>query len=203
MKPIRLLKYPLLSLLLMVSLFDGCSIFQVYDLSPYPASSRTVFLYNLGNASFQPDVNRELTRQLHRELLARNNFILVEDRNEARFQLSGEISTYRLEGRMYDDYQDPTRYTIQTSALIRLYERAKTIPKKGEKKPGGSKEESEWLSGRIIFGREFLARTDYSVSQGFVETELQARERVMRKLASYIVTAMEEAYLSEAGSTGQ
>ena len=152
--------------ILAVALFSwstaGCAYFQRIDLSEYPEGQRTAFLHNFTNESFQPDVNVELTEIMRRELARRENFSLMKSREEARLWLYGEITIYRKSGRMFDNLRTPTRYELLVAARIKVREN-----------PG----EDLWLS------QEVTARVEYSEREGFLESEFEARQRLLHTLA--------------------
>ncbi len=153
----------------------GCAYFQRLDLSEYPADSRTLFVHNFTNESFQPDVNVELAEFVRNAAGARENFFLRGSREEARLWLYGEITVYRKEGRMFDNLRTPTRYELLIACRIKLREN-----------PGSE----------LYLSRELSARTEYSHREGFVESEYQARRRVLQVLARNINAAIEAEYVN-------
>jgi hypothetical protein len=158
----------------------SCSVFQVYDLKEFPESSRTVFLQNFSNETYDPDVNVELNRILRNAIHMRRNFILTDDRTKARFHLHGELIVYRREGRMYDNYRNPARYMLAASVLIRMRENLNGTD-----------------AGELpVFTQEISSTIDYSVSEGFAETENQARTRLLEQLSAAINRAIEKEFVS-------
>ncbi len=155
-------------------LLGSCSVFQVYNLKEFPPESRTVYLQNFTNETFDPDVNTELNRILRETLHMRGNFILTENRQDARFIMSGQLYLYRREGRMYDNYRNPARYMLAAGVLIRLSE-----------------------GSRQLLSEELTSTVDYSVSEGYAETEYSARTRLLLQLSAKISRAAEKAYMAE------
>lgn len=153
----------------------GCAHFQRVDLSAYPPGERTLFLHNFTNQSFQPDVNVELTEVMRREIARRENFTLTKSREEARLWVYGEISVYRKSGRMFDNLRTPTRFELLVAARIKVRE-----------KPG----ENLWIS------REVSARVEYSEREGFLESEFEARQRLLRQLAQRASNVIESEFVN-------
>ncbi|MCR9142610.1 MAG: LPS assembly lipoprotein LptE [bacterium] len=154
---------------------SGCAYFARVDLSEYAPAERTLFLHNFTNQSFQPDVNVELTEIVRREIARRENFALMKTRDEARLWVYGEISVYRKSGRMFDNLRTPTRFELLVAARIKVRE-----------KPG----ENLW------FSREVSARVEYSEREGFLESEFEARQRVLRQLAQRVSNVIETEFLN-------
>jgi hypothetical protein len=169
------------ALILFTLLLNGsCSVFQVYDLREFPEASRTLYLQNFSNETFDPDVNVELNRIMRNTIHLRGNFILTNDREKARYHLHGSLILYRREGRMYDNYRNPTRYMLAAGVLIKLRENI----------TGNEKEEIP------VFTQELSSTLDYSVSEGFAETESEARTRLLEQLASSVNRAIEKEFIS-------
>lgn len=185
----KLFKYYITYIILLVTLtggfLAGCAPFFYVDLSPYPETKRTIYLQNFLNHTFQPDINVILTRNLRDEIHRRENFIIVNDRHKARFVLSGEVNVFRKEGRMYDNYQNPTRYEMVISARIRLRE-------------SGSDDEEQDSSavGTNSHIADVTARLDYSDQEGYVESDSAAYDRLARKMASNINREIEKEFIS-------
>lgn len=155
----------------------GCAAFQAADLSAYPADLRTVYLHNFSNTSFQPDVHFELTEAVRQELHRRGNFTVQRERENARLWVYGEVVVYRKEGRMYDNFRNPTRVELIVACRLRLREN----PAAGGGEP---------------LDRELSARTEFSQSEGFLESELAARDRLLRQLAARINAALETEFVN-------
>ena len=150
------------------------------DLSAYPSGDRALFLHNFTNNSFQPDVNVELTDWTRSEINRRNNFNLQDERATARIWLYGNVQVYRKEGRMYDNYRSAIRHELIVACRIRIYRNAGS-PGKG----GG---------GVLLDSQVISASVDFSESQGFRETEMVARARVLRKLSARINEFLEKSF---------
>lgn len=153
----------------------SCTYFDRIDLSDYPPGERTLFLHNFTNQSFQPDVNVELTEVVRRELARRENFTLAKSRTEARLWVYGEVSVYRKSGRMFDNLRTPTRFELLVAARIKVREN-----------PG----ENLWIS------REVSARVEYSEREGFLESEFEARQRLLRQLAARASAVIETEFVN-------
>jgi Lipopolysaccharide-assembly len=163
----------------------GCAAFQAADLSAYAADLRTVYLHNFSNTSFQPDVHFELTEAVRQELHRRGNFTLQRERDTARLWVYGEVVVYRKEGRMFDNFRNPTRVELIVACRMRLREN----PAAGGGEP---------------FDRELSARTEFSQSEGFLESELAARDRLLRQLAGRMNAALETEFVNRfAAGTGR
>lgn len=159
----------------------GCAAFQAADLSAYPADLRTVYLHNFSNTSFQPDVHFELTEAVRQELHRRGNFKVQSERESARLWIYGEVVVYRKEGRMYDNFRNATRVELIVACRLRLREN----PAAGGGEP---------------LDRELSARTEFSQSEGFLESELAARDRLLRQLAARINAALETEFVNRFAS---
>lgn len=157
------------------------------DLSPYPAENRSIYLYNFTNNSFQPDVNVELTDWVRREIDRRENFIPVSEKEKARFWLYGEVTVYRKEGRMYDAYRTPIRYELIIVCKVQL-----------RKNPAFAGN-GAGISDEILLTEEIDASGEFSDQEGYIESELSARSRVLRVLASSINHAVDAAFVANAG----
>lgn len=157
--------------------FAGCAAFRGVDLRGYPDEQRTLFLHNFTNDSFQADVNVELTESLRREIARRENFRLMPDREGARLWVYGEITMYRRAGRMFDNLRTPTRLELLVAVRIKVREN-----------PG----ENLWVS------REVSARTEFSNREGFLETEFEARQRLLFTLARRANAVLESEFVSRA-----
>lgn len=168
------LKILLFALILYSAFLTSCSVFQVYNLKEFPPESRTVYLQNFTNETFDPDVNTELNRILRETIHMRGNFILTPDRKAARFVLSGRLFMYRREGRMYDNYRNPARYMIAAGVIVRLTE-----------------------GDRDLLNEELTSTADYSVSEGYAETEHAARTRLLSQLSAKISRAAEKSFMAE------
>lgn len=162
-----------------IGTIQGCSVFQYVDLSIYPVESRTIYIRNLLNNTFEPDVHVFLTRAIREEIQRRDNFILRDNQSEAKFTLAGEITVYRKEGRLYDNYRNPTRYELIVYGVVVVRE------------TGG-----DGNSSTPVFSREISARVDFSVSEGYVETERDALERLSTIFARKAATAIEMEFIS-------
>lgn len=175
-------------LLLSVPLWigSGCHYMRRVDLRSYPESKRTLYLYNFSNEAFQPDINIELTQAMRDEVDRRDNFILTKDRMKARFGLYGAVTIYRKEGRLYDNYRNPTRYELIVAARVRMVDRERS-------------EEGEGGTSGTLFVREVSATADYALQEGYPETELEARTRLVHLLASRIHNVMEEEFVDYEG----
>ncbi len=168
--------------LLLIFAANSCVLFQYADLSVYPNEQRTIFVTNFMNNTFQPDIHITLTRAVREEIQRRKNFILQDDRNDSHLNLAGEISVFRKEGRMYDNYRNPVRYELIVLGNIQVKE-------KNNSPEGGSTVNS-------FFSREISARVDYSPSEGFKESEREAIERLSRIFARKLNTVLEREFIS-------
>lgn len=166
--------------LLSVSFFNSisCYAFGRLDLSAYPHDARLMFIHNISNNTFQPDVNVELTDILRYEIGRRNNFILVKNKGEARLWLYGHITLYRKEGRMYDNQRNAIRHELIIVCRIRVL-----------KNPGFS-------GGGTLLSREVNVSVEFSERQGYTESEFRARQRLLRILAARINEMMEQNFAS-------
>ena len=164
----------ILSLLFAV-LFSSCMNTIVLDSKKYPVSDRTVFVYNFENSAFQADVNGEMTEVLRNHIYRRKNFFPQKKPSDSVFSIYGEITMYRKEGRMYDNYRDPVRFELMVGVRVKMRSTADSL---------------------LLLDSEFVASTDYSEKEGFIESEFRARQRVLRKLAIQISNSMETAFLS-------
>lgn len=151
----------------------SCNTVQKFDPAVYPPSERTVFIHNFTNDTFHADVNIEMTEALRRTIHRRKNFIVQKKRDTARIMIYGEIFVYRKEGRMYDNYGEPARFELMITCRIKARDQ-----------------------NRLIMDREFAASTDYSSTEGYIEKEYAARQRVYRKLTMQIASNLELAYIS-------
>jgi hypothetical protein len=170
--------------IILLSILTNCASYAVHDLSGYPETSRGVFVYNFTNDTFQHDVNREMTDMLTVETSRRGNFILNRDADQAAMWISGEITMYRKEGRMYDNFRDPVRYELIVACAVRL----RTNPK--------------WTgSNELLMEREFTSSLDFSDVEGFIEPEETARGRLLGRLSREIAGAIETAYVARFASS--
>ena len=92
----------------------------------------------------------------------------------------GEVTLYRKEGRLFDNYRNATRYELIVACRIRLRD--------------GSGGDGVFYSG------ELAARTEFAESEGAVETERRARGRLLRQLAAQIHQAIEIAVADRASA---
>jgi len=155
---------------------SSCVTERPIDLSSFPNEDRTMFLHNFTNQTFTGDIQRELTEVMRSEIIRRGNFRLLPEREKAALGLYGEVTVYRKEGRMYDNYRTPVRWEVIMAVKIRIREMK---PKSG---PGFS----------AI--KEVSAVVDFSDREGFVESEFEARERLIRRLAMRINQTIEAEY---------
>jgi len=146
------------------------------NLKSIPEADRTLFIHNFTNASFDPDVNIELADEMRRETERRGNFIQTKERQQAKYWLFGEITVYRKEGRMFDNYRTPIRFELIVAARVRLQKNSAS----GE--------------SDLLLSDEIAASGDYSDKEGYIETEQSARSRVLRMLATRINRAMDESF---------
>ncbi len=165
--------------ILTATLFCACGTFDL-DLSRYPRQSRTLFLHNATNDTFQADVNVELTEATRRELHRRKNFILEPEREKAPLWLYTKVRVYRKEGRLYDDAREPVRYDITTVARVRL-----------RRNPAFGTEE-------LIDSEEIGASIEYSEREGYEESEVRARQRLLALLAARINNRVEKVFVENA-----
>lgn len=177
MRKLRRRKASLLIVTFVILAMSGCAAFQGVDLTGYPNEQRTLFLHNFTNDAFQADVNVELTESLRREIARRENFRLMPDREGARLWVYGEITMYRRAGRMFDNLRTPTRFELLVAARIKVREN-----------PG----ENLWVS------REVSARTEYSEREGFLESEFEARQRLLGNLARRANSVIESEFVNRA-----
>lgn len=143
------------------------------DLKEYPEQERTLYLFNFANSTFDSDAQVELNRILREEIHSKRDFIIVDDQDQASLGLYGEVTLYRKEGRLYDNLRNPTRYELIVGARIRMRDRD---------------------SGRVLLSSEESVSVQYSPREGFPETEMQARQRLLRQLARRIHRSMVAAY---------
>ncbi len=177
MSPLRFSRYLCLLLLPGWLIFAGC----VYpNLKEFPPEQRTLYLYNFANSTFDADAQVELNDILREEIHSKDDFLIVSEPEEASLGLYGEVTLYRKEGRFYDNLRNPTRYELIIGVRIRMRE-----------KP----------SGRVLLSSEESATVHYSPREGFPESELQARHRLLRELARNIHRSMVAAYRGQ--HTGQ
>ncbi len=156
------------------------------DLSRLAPEERTAFVVNFKNATFQPDVNVELTQLVIEEGERRGRLQISDERGAARYVIYGEVVLYRKEGRMFDNFRAATRYEMIVACRLRLRESAA---------PGAE-------DAGVFFSEELSARTEYTESEGAIETERRARLRLLRQLASRIHQAVEFAIDDHAGPSG-
>jgi len=161
----------------------SCSAFQTRDLSNYPVATRTLYLHNFTNESFQPDVNVELNRWVRSELGRRGNFLLQDERDDARLWLYGEITVYRREGRMFDNLRTPVRVELIVACRIRLRQN----PAKTDGGPQTA----------VLLTREVAESVHFSQDEGLAEDEFEARQRLLRRLAAEIANVVEAEYAGQ------
>ncbi|MCB1137641.1 MAG: hypothetical protein KDK23_02755 [Leptospiraceae bacterium] len=165
----------LISVLLLV--FGGC----IYpDLKEYPEPKRTLYLFNFANSTFDADAQVELNRILREEIHSKRDFIIVDEQDQAALGLYGEVTLYRKEGRLYDNLRNPTRYELIVGARIRMRDRD---------------------TGQLLLSSEESVSVQYSPREGFPETEMQARQRLLRQLARRIHRSMVAAYRGQYSGT--
>src|SRR6185436_14534870 len=145
------------------------------DLSGHDPTTRTIFVHNFTNNTFQSDANLELTDWVRNEIGRRDNFKIVKTREEARLWLYGDIVEFSQQGQMYDNLRNPVRYEMVTTVKIKFRE--------NPEKAGGER--------RLDKGGEVSASIQYSAREGYVEPEFQARQRLLRGLASKVSDAIE------------
>jgi uncharacterized protein YPO0396 len=160
-------------------LLTGCRLLQHTDLSGFDPATRTLFIHNFTNDTFQADVNVELTDWVRNEIGRRGNFRIVKTREEARFWLYGSIVAFSQQGQMYDNMQNPVRYEMATTVKIKFRENPvkSTSDQKVDK------------SGEIT------SSIQYSSLEGYIEQEFAARQRLLRGLAAKVSDAIEAEYL--------
>lgn len=166
------------AVLVVLLAFSGCRLLQRTDLSAYDPATRTIFIHNFTNQTFQADVNVELTEWVKREINRRDNFKTRTDKDEARIWIYGEIAVYSRDGRMYDNFQNPTRYEMTVATRLKI----RTNPVM----PGPSMDR----------GGEVSATVQYSEKEGYTESEYAARQRLLRTLAARIADSIESEYLA-------
>jgi len=152
---------------------SGCNSVQKLDPEKYPAADRTIFIHNFINDTFHSDVNVELTESLRTMIMRRKNFFVQKNQSDSRLMLYGQVIMYRKEGRMYDNYGEPSRYELMVMCRVKVRD-----------------------GNRLIMDREFASSTDYSTTEGYIEMEYAARQRVYRKLTIQIASNLELAYIS-------
>lgn len=163
---------------LLVLALSGCRLLQRTDLSGFDPASRTIFIHNFTNQTFQADVNVELTEWVKREINRRDNFKTRTDKDEARIWIYGEIAVYSRDGRMYDNFQNPTRYEMTIATRLKI----RTNPA---------------MPGPLLDrGGEVSATVQYSEREGYTESEHTARQRLLRTLAARIADSIESEYLA-------
>ncbi len=157
----------------------SCRLLQHTDLSGRDPATRTIFVHNFTNQTFQPDIQVELADALKNELARRDNFKVVATREAARLWVYGDIVVFSREGRMYDNFRNPTRYEMVATVRIKLRENA------------------EKAGGALPLDRsgEVSQAVQYSEKEGYTEPEAQARARMARILASKISDSLEAEYL--------
>lgn len=174
--------FTIASFVILLALPVACSLFQYADLTPFPEEHRTIYIHNLRNESFKPDIHIRMTRAVRNEFLRRENFILVEDRSKARFILSGVMNVYRKEGRLYDNYRNPTRYELIAGGIFDLRENpAHPLNEHG---------------ARRILSAGISARVDYSVKEGFPEMESEGFDRLADRLSRRVASSVEAEFVS-------
>ena len=165
----------LISVLFLV--FGSC----IYpDLKEYPEPERTLYLFNFANSTFDADAQVELNRILREEIHSKRDFIIVDEQDQAALGLYGEVTLYRKEGRLYDNLRNPTRYELIVGARIRMRDRD---------------------TGQLLLSSEESVSVQYSPREGFPETEMQARQRLLRQLARRIHRSMVAAYRGQYSGT--
>jgi hypothetical protein len=89
----------------------------------------------------------------------------------------GDVVVYRKEGRMFDNFRNPTRIELIVACRLRL-------------------RENPAAGGGETLDRELSARTEFSQSEGFLESELAARDRLLRQLAARMNAALETEFVN-------
>lgn len=156
----------------------GCRLFQRTDLSGYDPATRTIFIHNFTNQTFQADVNVELTEWVKREINRRDNFKTRTEKDEARIWVYAEVAVYSRDGRMYDNFNNPTRYEMTVAARLKI-------------------RSNPALDGPMIDRTgEVSSTVQYSEREGYTESEQAARQRLLRTLAARIADSIESEYLA-------
>lgn len=169
------LPYKLPALLAVVFLLGaGCA---SVDLSDYPESSRTIFLHNFTNDSFQPDIPRELNRAMQVELLRRQNFIVQDDKQKAALFLYGRVTGFRKRGLLYDDLREPTRVELMLVCRIRL-------------RHAGS------AGGQVVASRELVTTVNFQTDRTG-QAEQAARQRLAQNMASRLHSVLEQEFIRQ------
>jgi hypothetical protein len=164
--------------LLFVTLFflSAACMSEDRRLSALPEEKRKIFLQNFGNSTFEGDIQIELTESLRSCIHSRRGFILVEDRDAARYLLFGDVILYRREGHLFDNELNPTRYDLNLVVRLRMIERE---------------------TGRVAASFEEEGRTQYSVKEGLIEDEVTARRRIHSALCRKIYSRIREQALAQ------
>lgn len=177
-RSVRPLFLPAVLALTVLFIVSGGCIYP--DLKEFPEQERTLFLYNFSNSTFDSDTQVQLNRTLREEIHSKRDFVITDDPDQAVLGLYGEITLYRKEGRLYDNLRNPTRYELIVGARIRMRDRS---------------------SGRVLLSTEESASVHYSPREGFPESELQARHRLLRLLARNIHRSMVSAFRGQYDGT--
>ncbi len=166
------------ALLAALVILPDCRLLQRTDLSGYDPATRTIFIHNFTNQTFQADVNVELTEWVKLELNRRDNFKTRTDKDEAHIWIYCEVAVYSRDGRMYDNFQNPTRYEMTVAGRLKI----RTNPA---------------MSGPMMDkAGEVSATVQYSEKEGYPESEYAARQRLLRTLAARIADSIESEYLA-------
>ncbi|MCB1315520.1 MAG: hypothetical protein KDK27_06160 [Leptospiraceae bacterium] len=161
---------------------QSCTLFRARDLSDYPVEWRSLFLHNFTNETFEPDVNVEMTEWVRREFLRRDNFDVESDKDEARLWVYGEITAYRKEGRMFDDFRTPTRVDLFIAVRFKLRQNPERMDPS--------------ISDTLLLSREIGTSVQYSGTEGYTESEFQARQRLLQILALRLNDAIENEFVN-------
>ena len=170
-----------LLLLVFAFVFGSCQSLRV-DLHHLPPETRTLYIHNFSNNTFEGGASQTLFNSLYREIQRRDNFRLTDQKDEAALWLYGELNMFRREGAMYDNYNNPVRYDLEASCQIRLR-------RHHDNRIAGQAE--------VLYTGEHSARAAYSEQEGYRESDARARERLMFLLASKITTALETAFAAK------
>lgn len=155
--------------LLFLSMILSCKSLTI-ELKKLPEEDRKIYLENFTNQTFEPLIHQEFYNHLRERIHQKNSLIIVEEKKNSNYYLSGSILLFRREGFLYDNEMLPNAYQIDSLIEIRIYDNKNVLLEKFE----------------------FYDSIRYSLKEGWKETDPIARIRLYDRMTYKIVPFIEK-----------
>ncbi|GIX43167.1 MAG: hypothetical protein KatS3mg129_2900 [Leptospiraceae bacterium] len=169
-------KFRSLSIILLIFLLECKTYYK--ELKVFPENLKQVFIENFSNQTFEPYIHLELTDVLKQKFHTRNTLILTKEPDNTKYILKGKVILFRREVLLYTNELEPTHYKIDMVVEIYINKKNQTLLKE-----------------------EVYDSIRYSLKEGAIENDFQARRRLYERISQKILYHLEKTILEDLKGT--